>query len=244
MNSPENSPARRITLICLAAVGFIALVGAGVWLAIYSTRFVPNIVNGAGEAAVQFGAWFMPNHKSDSSLSTASTTISFGTSATSTSSNQTTPSKQVSTTAGEKTSDVYQISGTTTPSLYGFPDLIVNINATGYLTTSSTDSFVATSTIHSNNRPAISFTIKNIGTNATGLWRFSASIPTQNAYIYQSQLQQSLNPGESIDYILGFDQPNTGVDKTISITANSDNSVRESHTDNNSSSVKITILGN
>jgi len=136
--------------------------------------------------------------------------------------------------------------GSSVPSsgtLTGLPDFIVTINEVGYLTTSTTDSFVASSTVPTGNRPAVKFTIKNVGTNTTGSWRFSASIPTQTAYIFQSQPQQSLSPGDSIDYTLGFDQANRGSNQTISITANFDHAVAESNSDNNSNSAKITILG-
>lgn len=244
-NSEINTESRQTALACLAAVGFFALVGAGVWLAIYSTRFVPEIVNSAGEAGVYLGSILIPNHKPGISVvqtPTASTTISFGTDATSTQATST-ASKQIATTAGTETNGVYQISGTTAPILSGLPDLIVNINATGYLATSSASSFIASSVVHSGSLPAVSFTIKNIGTNATGAWRFSASIPTQTVYIYQSQLQQSLNPGDSIDYIIGFNQANTGTNETVSITANPDHLIAESNTNNNSASAEMTILG-
>jgi hypothetical protein len=130
-----------------------------------------------------------------------------------------------------------------TGTLYGFPDLVVNITAVGYLATTSPDSFVATSTVPASGRPAVKFTIKNIGTNVAGAWRFSASIPTQTAYIFQSQPQQILNPGDSIDYTLGFDQANRGSNQTISVTANFDHAIAEITVNNNSASASLTILG-
>ena len=243
-NFQANERSRRAAERGLAVAGFIALVVAGMWLAVYSTRFVPIIVNRAGSAAVYLGSLFVQNHKPSNSVistSASSTIIYFG-GATSTVPAAATV-KKVATTAGTKTSSVYQISGTATPSLSGLPDLVVYINAVGYLTSASTDSFVASSTVPSGSRPAVSFTIKNIGTNTSGQWRFSTSIPTQTAYIYQSPLQQSLLPGDSIDYILGFDQANKGTGETVSVTANFDRAAKESNTDNNSSSAKMTILG-
>jgi subtilase family serine protease len=89
----------------------------------------------------------------------------------------------------------------------------------------------------------VQFIIKNTGTNATGSWRFSAVIPTETAYVYQSVPQQSLNPGESIEYTLGFDQAKAGANQTISINVNFDHSVAESDTTNNGASANITVLG-
>ncbi|MFA6278932.1 MAG: cohesin domain-containing protein [Candidatus Paceibacterota bacterium] len=232
----------------LAVVGFISLVAAGMWLAVYSTRFVPDVVNGIGTAAVYIGSVFTPESEPSLSIVSTPTTIFFGeastTSAASTVETTILP-KQTKTTAGANTSGVYQIGGVaTTTSLYGLPDLVVNITAVGYLAAASADSFIASSTIPADSRPAVRFTIKNIGTNVTGAWRFSVSIPTQSYYIYQSQLQQSLAPGDSIDYTLGFDQAIRGSDKMISVTTNFDHAVTESNFDNNSDSTKVTILGN
>ena len=232
----------------LAVVGFVALVIAGIWLAVYSTRFVPDVVNRIGAAAVYLGSVFNPADEPTLSVveaPTASTTISFGDSSSTTSTTATqSRTNPVKTTAGERTSSVYQIGGVTnTGVLSGLPDFVVSIDSVGYLASTSADSFVATSTMQSSNRPAIKFTVKNIGTNKSGEWRFSASIPTQSSYLYYSPFQQSLNPGDSIDYTLGFDQPIAGSNKMISVTANFDHAIGESNTNNNSASASVTIIG-
>ncbi|MFZ3043982.1 MAG: CARDB domain-containing protein [Minisyncoccia bacterium] len=253
MNEQENAARNRAVIVnTLAVAGFIALIGASMWLAVYATRFVPGVVTRVGTAAVYLGSVFTPAPKpSLSVVPTASTTIPFGeassTVPTSGISLPQTLSKTIPTTAGKQTSSTIQIGGATTtpktsPTLSGLPDFVVTINAVGYLATSSAESFVASSTVPKGSRPAVNFTIKNIGTNTTGSWRFNASIPAQNTYVYQSQPQQSLAPGDSIDYALGFDQANGGV-QTISITANFDKAVGESNSDNNSASAKITIIG-
>ena len=244
MNTLEtNTKSRQMVMACLAVVGFIALVGAGVWLAIYSTRFVPEIVNGTGEAVVYLGSILIPHHNSGISVvqtPTASTTISFGTTD-STSSPESTP-KKVVTTAGTETGGVYQIGGTTESVLSGLPDLIVTIDATGYLATSSASSFVAASTIPSGVRPAVSFTIKNVGTNVSGAWRFSASIPTIWRSINRSYSNRLIRATASItssDLIRQI-----RVNETVSITANPDHLISESNTNNDSASAEMTILGN
>lgn len=233
----------------LAIVGFIALIGAGMWLAIYSTQFVPSVVGRMGAAAVYLGSVFTPAEPTLSVIDTASTTIPFGdatsTPVTNIQEDETpslpTPVKPV---AGTQTTSVTEISGSSAPvALSGLPDLSVKINQIGYLATTSASSFVASSTVPVGSRPAVSFTIKNVGTNASGAWRFSASIPTQTAYVYQSPAQQTLAPGDSIDYTLGFDQAISGTNKIISITANFDNTITESSKANNTASTSITILG-
>ena len=251
MDTLNNStPVGRTAINGLAVVGFVALVATGVWLAVYSTRFVPSVVNGIGGAAVYLGSVFVPAPKPSLSVinsETASTTIFFGNASSTAVADAIAPpvpKKIIAPSVGTSASSTYQISGaTTTAALFGLPDLATSIGAVGYLATSSADSFVATSTVPSGGRPAVKFTIKNIGTNVTSAWRFSASIPTQSSYIFQSQPQQSLAPGESIDYTLGFDQATAGSGKMISVTANFDHAIGESNTNNNSASVQLTILG-
>ncbi|MDP2651752.1 MAG: CARDB domain-containing protein [bacterium] len=244
-----NTPMYQKAISGLAIVGFVTLVSAGIWLALYSTRFVPPVVNGIGAAAVYLGSVFTPASEPGLSViptPVASTTISFpstdsGQAATET--NAPSPAS-VKPTAGARTNTVSQISGTNVaPALSGLSDLTVHITAVGYLSAASADSFIASSTVPAGSRPAVRFTIKNIGTNIAGPWRFSAYIPTQSSYLYQSQLQQSLNPGDSIDYTLGFDQAIAGTGKLISITANFDHTIGESNTNNNNATTTVTILG-
>lgn len=246
-----NTSSRQAAVSGLAVVGFIALVATGIWLALYSTRFVPDVVGRIGTAAVYLGSIFTPGDATLSVVSTPTASTSIQTNPasaiTSTSTASAIPSpilpKTIATIPGEQTTGTYQISEATTSVQNGLPDLVVNITATGYLATTSAESFIASSTVPVGSRPAVTFIIKNVGSSQSGPWRFSASIPTQSVFIFQSQPQQSLNPGDSIDYTLGFDQAIKGADKTISITANFDQTVAESSTDNNNASTKITILG-
>lgn len=244
-----NLEQRRAAVNGLAVVGFVALIIIGMWFAVYSARFVPSIANRIGSAAVYLGSVFTPSESPALTIipMASSTVISFGngtsTAATTTSSTPVAPAKPVTPTAGHQTATTTRIGGTAPASLYGLPDLVVTIKKVGYLATTSASSFIASSTVPAGSRPAVTFSIKNIGTNATGQWYFSASIPTQTAYIYQSIPQQSLNPGDSIDYTLGFDQANKGSGKVITITANYNHAIAESNYNNNVASTTVTILG-
>ena len=265
MNFRTDTVLNKSAVNALAVVGFVALIAGGIWLAIYSTRFVPAVVNGAetasiglvdavstaasrvGTAAVYLGSFFTPSPSGLSVVPTASTTIPFGepTATTSSSGTKGTSFVPVPVSSGHETNAVYPIGGTasTTPILQGLPDLVTTIDAVGYLATTSANSFVASSTVPAGSRPAVKFSIKNKGTNMAGSWRFSASIPTVTGYVYQSQLQQPLYPGDRIDYVLGFDQAVQGTGKTITIIANPDRVVPESDFSNDSATAKVTILG-
>lgn len=253
-NTHESSqPYRQAAVNGLAVIGFVALIGLGVWGAIYSARFVPETADRIGTAAVYLGSLFTPGQDSsipaNLSVVPTPTTISFGTTtpptATTTSTSQTPITKPTrvvpATTAGTQTSGVRQI-GTVAPAPYGLPDLSVTISAIGYLTTDSADSFVGSGTVPAGKRPAVKFTIKNVGTNWSGTWRFNASIPTKTTYTYESERQQSLAAGDSIDYVLGFDRASTGTSQPITITANFDKALVESNMNNNTISANLTIL--
>lgn len=257
-STTSTSPSRQAAINGLAIAGFIALVGAAIWLAVYSTRYVPKIVDGIGSAAVALGSVFVPAPTPALSVvptSTGTTTISFGTSpATSTAvtatttatttvpTHPTTPTPAPHPVAGTGSNTTYQITPESSATVYGLPDLKTNIDTIGYLTTDSTDSFVGSGTVPSGKRPAVKFSIKNVGTNWSGTWRFSAKIPTRTSYVFESDPQQSLAPGESIDYILGFDNALHGSSETITITANFDHVLTDANANNDIATADLDIL--
>lgn len=243
METSNTSGSRQAALTALAAVGFLALVAFGIYLAIYSARFVPGAVSGLDSAAVSLASIFSPAATSSLAVvggSTSSTTISFG-DGTSTATTTTTKPVTVPTTPGQQTSGTYPIGGTSPASYFGLPDLAVTVTQVGYLTTATADSFVAASVVPHGYRPAVKFTVKNIGTNVAGAWAFSANIPTSLSNTYQSTTQQSLNPGDSIDYTLGFDQALTGTNEPITIRVNYNNAISESNTANNVITANVTV---
>lgn len=204
-------------------------------------------MNRAGSAAVYLGSLF--NTDSEPSVAVVSnatsTIITFGTASS-------TPAKPVATTTKPATTKpkpvttgptytTVQVNGPAAPTLHGLPDLAITATAIGYLNTTATDSFVASTTVPSGKLPAVKFTVKNIGTNMSGTWRFNAVVPTRTFYTYQSDLQQTLAPGDSIDYTLGFDRPKTGTGQQAVITVNHDKITNESSTNNNTLTLHFNI---
>jgi len=53
-------PSRRRAVGILAIIGFIALIGVGMWLAMYATRYVPGVAGRLGGAAVYVGSALSP----------------------------------------------------------------------------------------------------------------------------------------------------------------------------------------
>lgn len=250
MNHTENdTQVRQAALAGLATVGFIALVSLGVWLAVYVSQYVPFAVGRIGAAAVSLSQVFtqgngnanlsvVPNATSTLPIQTASSTAA----STTPTASSTPVAVKPAPTAGKETSTTTPVQGTKPAPLYGFADLSVVIVSTGYMSGSAADTYVASSSVPTGYHPAVRFIIKNIGTNLSGSWRFSASLPTSVNALYESQPQQSLGPNDYIEYTLGFDQPNRG-EQTITITANYDKGITESNTNNDKASAKIVVLG-
>ena len=113
---------------------------------------------------------------------------------------------------------------------YGNPDLSINISSV------DTTNMYNTS---AQNQVLVKFEVKNIGTNQTGLWKFSATLPSSSMPNYVSELQRNLNPGDKMQFTLGFNNIDTTNSPLIKIIADSSNEVIESNELNNSASYNL-----
>ncbi|MBU1292493.1 hypothetical protein KJ819_00305 [Patescibacteria group bacterium] len=241
----SERPVRRAAVNGLAIVGFIVLILIGMALAIYAATFVPSAISRIGSAAVYFSSAFQPNTEdTDLVVVPPTETVPFGddipaatTTPPATETPDTTP---VTPTPGTPVTRVVQV-GTTPAPLFGLPDLVIENITTGYLTSSDTDTFRASSRVPDGERGAVKFTIANRGTNISGRFEFDAELPTSRSYTFHSGKQESLKPGERIDYVLGFDQTREGDDREITIVVDPDRDISESNEGNNSRSVRIDI---
>lgn len=253
MNTDHGHPHRQTVIHSFAVIGFMALLALGVWGAVYSSRFVPNIVGNVGTAAVYIGSVFSPSEEPDLLVidTASSTIISFGSTVASTTTPvaTTTPAEPAlasieATTpvSGQKITSVITLGATTPVAPQGLADLAVIAGEVGYLPANSTDSFVANTTVPKKTYPAVRFEVKNVGTHWSGTWRFGASIPNRASTAYQSESQPSIGPGDSRIYTLGFDQSVAGEQQPLVITINNDGGVPESSAANNSVTFKINVL--
>ncbi|MGB8815619.1 MAG: CARDB domain-containing protein [Minisyncoccia bacterium] len=85
----------------------------------------------------------------------------------------------------------------------------------------------------------IKFEVKNIGTNKTGSWMFGANLPSSTMSNYSSDLQRNLNPGDKIQYVLGFGNVDTTNSSIINITVDPSNQITESNESNNSTNYTL-----
>ncbi|MCW9054596.1 MAG: hypothetical protein OQJ98_01275 [Candidatus Pacebacteria bacterium] len=145
-------------------------------------------------------------------------------------------------TPGEETTGTYEITnGGTISNPSGLPDLAVHIIGIGIVENDGTftpiDTLTATDT-----KAAIRFEIKNIGDKTSDQWTFNAVLPTMPMYIFHSESQQALNPGDKIVFTLEFNQIDLAVHGgAITINADPTGSMKERNEENNIKQFPITV---
>lgn len=248
IRTTTRSGSRQAAVNALAIVGFIVLIIIGMALAIYAATFVPAALSRVGSAAVYLSSQVFPSDEGDTDLVVVppTETVPFGDDAeVATSTPTTTPATGGTVTTnprpGTPTTTVIPVQVPASTNYYGLPDLVIENVQTGYLSSSNTSSFRASSRVPDGERGAVKFTIANRGTNVSGRFDFEVELPTTRGYTYSSRTQQSLRPGERIEYVMGFDQTREGNNRRIEITVDQDDDVRESNENNNDRSVTIDI---
>jgi hypothetical protein len=238
---------RRAAVNGLAIVGFIVLVIIGMALAVYAARFVPKAVSNIGSAAVYLSSQVFSNEgDTDLVVVPAPETVPFGddvvvATTTATTTVAVTPTAPVTNPRpGAPVTTVVQV-GTGPANYYGLPDLVIESVTTGYLNSADTSTFRSSNEVPDGKRGAVKFTIANRGTNISERFDFEVELPTSRSYTYKSKSQQTLRPGERIEYVLGFDQAREGNDRTITITVDADRDIDESNESNNDRSVTVDI---
>lgn len=96
-----------------------------------------------------------------------------------------------------------------------------------------TNVFTASSSPSANSRIAVRFEVVSKGTKASGSWTFNAVLPTMPLYIYSGDSQQSLMPGDKIEFTIGFDSVERKKDAEFTVNVDPTGSVVESNESNN-----------
>lgn len=139
------------------------------------------------------------------------------------------------------TNVTYPVSGGTRISNpNGFPDLRANLLEVGVL--NSSNQFTRTDTLRrSDYKIAVRFRIENIGDKTSDPYRFNAYLPTYPAQTYNSDVKPGLQPGEYVDYTLGFDRPVEG-NTAVRIQVDGGNYIIESSEINNELVIGLRVL--
>ncbi|MES2135393.1 MAG: CARDB domain-containing protein [Patescibacteria group bacterium] len=113
-------------------------------------------------------------------------------------------------TPGPTQTGVYPVTGGVAVSdPNGYVDLTARIIEVG-IVDKTTGVFTASSTpTRANNRIAVRFAVENIGTKTSPTFDFNAVLPTLPSNIFSAPMQQSLAPGDRIEFTVGFDSFNS-----------------------------------
>jgi hypothetical protein len=122
----------------------------------------------------------------------------------------------------------------------GKADLVVRVLDTGIVNRSN-GTYTPASTVGSNDRVAVRFEVQNVGTEATGSWRFQANLPTNdsNNVNFNSDTQVSLLPGQKATFTVAFENVKSAGNNTVTITVDSNANVSEANENNNSTTANI-----
>ena len=145
----------------------------------------------------------------------------------------TTPKPPVTPTRGSETKVTIPISGNTqVNNPNGYVDLTARVIEIGTVD-KATGAFVASTTPNRRDRVAIRFAIENVGTKTSKEFTFNAVLPTLPPYTYFSPMQQSLNPGDRIEFTVGFDSFIDASQGEVIINVDPTGTVNERSKDNN-----------
>ncbi len=143
---------------------------------------------------------------------------------------------------GRPSQNVYPIviGGSTVNNPNGYVDLTGRILGTGVVST-STNAFLAKDRVKPSERAAVRFEVINNGTKTSRDWNFAVVLPTFPGYIFQSDSQQPLAPGDRIQYTLGFDRIKYEAEGEIRLNIDTTGMNNESNENNNLISGKIYV---
>jgi len=166
---------RENVLRVVAVIGLIAVLLLGAWGIIQLAFFIPTFLSNIGGSVT-------PKTQTNT---TATTTVKTAVVAE-------TPKPVVKTAAAKPAAVKYVASAKPRAALYGYPDLAVRI-------------INAPTSVRAGQQVSLQFIIENTGTNVVPAnWYFTASLPYNPVYTYQSPVQQALYPGDKIVYTLGY----------------------------------------
>jgi len=155
----------------------------------------------------------------------------------------------VSVTQGPRTVENFGGATTTAPRTSnpnGTLDLALTILAVGVANEDSGDFTAATGsidpdTLSSHEVLAVKFQVENLGSKESGDWEFEAELPTRPRNTFHSRHNDSLFPGERIEFVLGFDREQRNSMIEVDIAVDPDNDINEVSEANNNLTAKISL---
>ncbi|HRH24550.1 MAG TPA: CARDB domain-containing protein [Candidatus Paceibacterota bacterium] len=224
---------KKATINGLAVIGFFGLVIAGMLLAVYASRYVPETLSRLSSAV------YLSSDSANSGKATTTPTVT---------TKPTTPVvvTPVATTSTPELPDETGYTPRTTvynpprvissgPKLYGQADLALVDVEVGYLRSGR---FIEDDTVPANRDMALRFTVRNSGTNIASGWQVRVSVEGERDAVATGGL---LYPNGYQNFELRVTNPREGRNLETEIDVDYRNAVNESNERNNDDSVEVDV---
>lgn len=230
-NTTEAGATKKAALNGLAIVGFGALIVAGIFLAIYAARYVPETLSRLSSAVILSSPDTdeTSTNEDEPAIEEEQDEIE---DAEETTSAPTTPPRPTVTTPVVTTPRPTVPSG---PRLYGLPDLTIVDAEVGYMRGST---FEEDDEVPRNRDAAVRFYVKNNGTNIAGGWRIRVDVEGERPVTGTGGV---LFPNGTQEFLLQIEDPEEGENLRIEIEADYQDDLDESNERNNDEDVDIDI---
>lgn len=215
---------KKAALNGFAIVGFGALIVAGIFLAIYAARYVPEALSRLSSAVI-----LSSDGGNDGAPATTTPSTTKPAATATTTKPVTTPTTPVIYTTPTR------VVTQTGPKLYGLPDLtLINVEG-GYMRGST---FIEDDNVPDGRDAALRFTVRNSGTNIASGWKVRVEVEDEDTAIGSGG---TLYPNGTQNFSLRVTDPKQEKNKTIQIEVDYQNRVAESNERNNEDSLDLDI---
>lgn len=228
MAQTTDTGTKKATTNGLAIVGFGALLIAGIFLAIYAARYVPETLSRLSSAVILSSD---DENNDDSPAATSTPSTPSKPSSTATTTKPSTPSTPTTPIIHYTTPVVTPV----TPNLYGLPDLALTNVRAGYFRGST---FVEDDNVPSGRDAAIKFTVRNNGTNVASGWEVRVDVENDDDAVATGGY---LMPQGYQNFTLRITDPKKDRSTEIEIDVDYRDRVNESNERNNDDSVELDI---
>lgn len=238
-NHDNHAPSeKKVTLNGLIIIGFFGLIIAGMLLAVYASRYVPETLARLSAAVylTSDGAKNATTSPQSPKPQTPVVTPEVPTTPTVSATSTGNTPRVADETGYTPRTTVYNPPRTvqTTPRYYGYPDLALTNVQGGYF---SGGSFIADTSIASNRDMGIKFTVRNAGTNIASGWRVLVRVEGESDAIAYGGL---LYPNGYQNFTLRATDLENGT-LTTRIDVDYTNALQETNESNNTDSVDVRI---
>ncbi len=242
--TPSTADAtRKAAMNGLAIVGFGALIIAGIFLAIYAARYVPQTLSRLSGAVILSSDTGTTTSETDTTDETPTNTVDTPNDTSNTpeekpktpSTPTTPPTVKPPVTGGPLIVPQYPRVISNQPSLYGRADLAIINAEIGYMRGST---FVEDNEAPSNRDVAVRFTVKNNGTNAAGNWDVRVRVEGERAVTGSGGY---LMPGGTQNFNVRVENPEEGENLTVQIDVDYQDDLDESNERNNDEKLDIDV---